>query len=94
MLAPSGKGRLIKLAITPDEEGHFSIVGIRKTANVFRVKVELGGVTGLVAPIVGKQPSDTLVWVAGGNAPALVREVGQMYEGGPIVDIQLAGTSF
>jgi hypothetical protein len=47
------------------------------------VKVDLGGVTGVVAPLIGKQPKDTLVWIVGGRAPVFVRMEGQLYEGGP-----------
>jgi len=32
-------------------------------------KVKIGGVAGLVAPLLGKQPPDTHVWVLTGNAP-------------------------
>ena len=42
-------------------------------ATRFNVKVELGGIVGMIAPVVGKQPADTNVWVAGGEAPALVK---------------------
>jgi hypothetical protein len=94
MVAPTGKGRLIKLAISPEGEGTFSNIGMRQKASIFRVKVELGGVAGVVAPVIGKQPADTMVWVLQGDVPGLVRETGPLYEGGPIVSIELAGTSF
>jgi hypothetical protein len=45
----------------------------------------------VVAPIVGKQPADALVWVLEGQAPSLIRQIGQLYEGGPLVSIQLSG---
>lgn len=94
MVAPNGKGRLIKLAIEPAGQGTVSIVGLNHKANIFRVKIELGGVTGAVAPIIGKKPADTLVWILPGPAPGLIRQVGQMYNEGPIVSIELSGTSF
>jgi hypothetical protein len=37
------------------------------------VKVELGGVAGIIAPLIGKRPADTKVWVVGGEAPAFVK---------------------
>jgi hypothetical protein len=94
MVAPTGKGRLIKLAISPEGEGTFSVVGMRQKASIFRVKIELGGVAGVVAPVVGKQPPDTMVWVLEGDVPGLVRLIGPLYDGGPIVSIELSGTSF
>lgn len=94
MVAPTGKGRLIKLAISPDGEGKYSVVGLPHKASIFRVKIELGGVAGVVAPVIGKKPADTMVWVLQGDVPGLVREIGPLYEGGPIISIELSGTSF
>jgi hypothetical protein len=95
MVVPSGKGRLIKLDIDPAGTHSFSASpGDRRTASVFRIKLNLGGVAGIVAPIVGKQPSDIMVWVLEGEVPVMVREVGQLSEGGPIVSIEIAGASF
>jgi hypothetical protein len=48
-------------------------------------------VTGVVAPVLGKAPADVLVWVLEGEAPALIREVGQLEAGGPIVSIEVVG---
>ena len=56
--------------------------------------MEIGGVAGAVAPIVGKQPLGMRLWVMEGDAPALLRLEGQLYEGEPLVDVELAGTSF
>ena len=95
MVVPSaGKGRLIHLAITPGEQASFTVAGSRRKATVFRMKIDLGGVAGVVAPIIGKQPSDIFLWVLEGDPPLFVREVGQLSEGGPIVSIEFAGTSF
>ena len=54
------------------------------------VKVEIGGVTGFLARLMGKQPGDTHIWVLGGEAPAFVKAEGPFYAGGPIWRIQLA----
>ena len=94
-VVPSGKGRLIKLKITADGKKSFNITpGARLTANIYRVKLDLGGVAGVIAPIVGKQPSDLQLWLLPGDVPLLLREVGQLSEGGPIVSLELAGTSY
>ncbi len=45
--------------------------------------------TGLVAPLIGKQPPDTQVWILGGEAPAFVKMEGPLYSGGPIWRIEL-----
>ncbi len=95
MVAPTGKGRLIQLDIQRAPRQPFScVVGFPCKATVFRIKPELGGLTGIVAPLIGKQPSDIFVWILEGDAPVAVREVGQLAEGGPVVSIELAGTIF
>jgi hypothetical protein len=94
MIAPTEKPRLIRLLVAGEGEDAFTIGGIRHKATNFRIKIELGGVTGFVAPIVGKQPSDIHVWVLGGDAPAFVKEEGQFYEGGPVWRVELTAPVF
>jgi hypothetical protein len=94
MIAPTAKPRLVHLLLAGEGEDSLTIAGVRHKATNFRIKIELGGVTGLVAPIVGKQPSDTHVWVLGGEAPAFIREEGQFYEGGPIWRVELTAPVF
>jgi hypothetical protein len=89
-----GKGRLIKLAITPSTPQHFTEVGRTETADVFRMHMDLGGIVGAIAPIVGKQPADTFIWVAEGPAPQIVRLLGSLAEDTPPVSIELAGAGF
>jgi len=94
MVAPAQKFRLLKLDVAPAGEGRFTIAGVRRTASIFRLKTDLGGITGVVAPLVGKQPADIYIWVAEGEAPATVRAIAQLYEGAPILSIELAGATF
>ena len=94
MVAPVGKGRLIKLDVTREGEQPFTVAGVTRKAQVFRLHIDLGGVVGVVAPIVGKQPDDVHIWVIEGTAPESVRVVQQLYGGGPVVSIELAGTTF
>jgi hypothetical protein len=94
MVAPTAKPRLVHLILAGEGEDSLTIGGVRRKATNFRIKIELGGVTGLVAPIVGKQPSDIHVWVLGGEAPAFVKEEGQFFEGGPIWRVELAAPVF
>ena len=88
-VAATPKPRLVKLSIKPEGEETFWAAGVRHSATRFTLKVELGGVAGIVAPVLGKQPKDTHVWIIGGKAPAFVRMEGQFYEGGPIWKIEL-----
>lgn len=83
------KPRVAKLAITPEGEETFRAAGAPHRAVRYALKVELGGVAGAVAPIIGKQPKDIHVWILGGKAPSFVRMEGEIYEGGPTWTIDL-----
>jgi hypothetical protein len=89
MVAATPKPRLVKLLISPDGEESFSAGGFARKATRYVVKVDIGGVAGVVAPLVGKQPQDTHVWILGGDAPSFVKSEGPLYLGGPIWRIEL-----
>ena len=91
---PSGKGRLVHLSIKPDGSDSMRLDGVNHRLNAFRVHVELGGVAGVVAPMIGKEPADYRVLLLPGESPAVVRVEGQLYEGGPIWCIQLVSPTF
>jgi hypothetical protein len=93
-VAATPKPRLVKLSIAPTGEEVFLIAGSRHWATRFVVKVELGGITGIIAPFFGKQPPDTHVWIAGGEAPAFVKSEGPLYLGGPIWSIEMTSPSW
>ena len=88
-LAFTPKPRLVTLVITPEGEDTFWTAGARHKAVRYDVKVELGGLTGVLAPLLGKQPKDIHVWILGGDAPAFVRMEGQLYQDGPLWRIEL-----
>jgi hypothetical protein len=94
MVAPTSKPRLVHIAIAADGEDRVSIGGRPHKATNYRIKVELSGLAGVVAPMIGKQPADVHVWILGGDAPAFLREEGQFYEGGPIWRIDLVSPLF
>lgn len=94
-VVPTGKGRLIQLSVDLAGEEPFSpVLGVRRRATVFRIHPELGGVAGVVAPMIGKQPKDIFVWVLEGEVPGLVREIGPLEEGGPVVSVEPAGATY
>ena len=93
MVSPTEKPRLVHFGVSVDGKGAFAIAGTNREASVFRLKTELGGVAGVVAPVIGKQPADILVWVLEGDAPAVVRASGQLSEDTPVISIEMAGAS-
>jgi hypothetical protein len=90
MLVLSPKPRVVKLVISPRGEEPFSIAGASRKAIHYEIKIEIGGVAGLVAPLVGKAPPNIQIWVVGGQAPVFVREQGPTYADGPVMTIELA----
>lgn len=87
-LAATPKPRMVKLAITPEGKDTFSIGGTRHHAVRYVIKVDLGGVAGLVAQVIGKQPKDVRVWVVEGLAPTFIRMEGPLADGGQVLQIE------
>jgi hypothetical protein len=90
MVAVTPKPRLVTLAITPGGEEAFSTVQSRRKAMRYDINVEIGGLTGWLADLLGKQPPPIHVWILGGEAPAFVKSEGPLYMGGPMWRIELA----
>jgi hypothetical protein len=90
MLVATPKPRIVKLVASPRGEDPFSVVGSSHQAIHYEIKIALGGVPGVVAPLIGKQPPNIQVWVVGGQAPTFVREQGPIYPDGPMMTIELA----
>lgn len=81
--------RIVKLRISPHGEQRFHIGDLHRTAIHYVIKFDLGGVTGVVAPIIGKQPANMDVWIAANGIPTFLMSRGELYEGGPIWTIAL-----
>lgn len=81
--------RLVKLQISAAGEEPFSIGGTPHRATHYVLKVDIGGLTGLVASLFGKEPPDSHVWILGGEAPAFVKSEQTLSVGGPLFRIEL-----
>lgn len=90
LLATAAKPRLVTLEITPEGDDAFSVGTIHRKATHFVVKIKIGGIAGLVAPLIGKQPPDMHIWVVHGPAPAVIRMEGPLYEDGPVWRMQMS----
>jgi hypothetical protein len=90
MVVATPKPRLVKLEISPLTEDSFSIGGSAHNAINYDIKIEIGGVSGVIAPVIGKQPPDTHIWILGGRAPGFLKSEGPLYEGGPVWRVELA----
>src|SRR6266536_5454631 len=81
-VAATPKPQLVKLAISSAGQDRFSTGGAGRTATHYVLKIEIGGIKGLLAPLVGKQPPDSHVWILGGDVPAFVKSEQPLYMGG------------
>ena len=94
MVVATPKPRLVKLSISTHGNDRFSVIGWGREAIDYTVKVDLGGVAGVIAPIIGKQPPDTHIWILGGDAPAFIKSEVLAFAGGPIWRIELAAPTW
>jgi hypothetical protein len=88
-VAATPKPRLVKLKVTAAGTDPFSVAGSARRATHYVLKVDIGGISGLLAPLVGKQPPDSHVWILEGEAPAFVKSESSLFMGGPLVRTDL-----
>jgi hypothetical protein len=91
MIVAAPKPRLVTLAILPQAPAKFFLAGVPHKALTWEIKIELGGLAGVIAPVIGKQPPNIYIWTEEGEVPAFLRETGPIFEGGAILSINLIG---
>lgn len=84
MIVATPKPRLVKLAIHSQAKDPYSIAGSRREALHYVIKVEIGGIAGALAPLLGKQPPDGHVWITSDEAPTFVKSESISFLGGPV----------
>jgi len=90
MLVATPKLRLVKLVIARQAEEPFTVAGTSHKSVHYEIKIDLGGVAAVAAPMLGKQPPNIQLWIVGGEAPTFLREQGPIYPEGPLLSIRLA----
>jgi len=93
-VAATPKPRLVKLDISVAGQDNFTTGGVSHKATHYVLKVNIGGIQGWLAPLVGKQPPDSHVWILEGEAPAFVKAEQPFYLGGPLWRIELASPAW
>ena len=94
LVVATPKPRVVALHITAAGKVPFTTGTLRREAEHYVVQVDLGGLAGVVAPLIGKQPPDSHVWILEGDAPAFVRAEQPFYAGAPLWTIELVGPAW
>lgn len=84
MVVATPKPRIVKLSISSQGKEPFTLAGSRREAFHYVIKVDIGGLAGLVAPLIGKQPPDAHIWIITGDAPTFVKSETLSFMGGPM----------
>ncbi len=94
MLVATPDPRIVTLVISPGGEDAYSLAGSSRKALHYEIKIEIGGVAGIVAPMIGKQPPNIQVWIIGGPAPCFLKEQGPLYQDGPVLTMELVSPTW
>ena len=89
-VSASPKPTLVKLQVSIVGREKFTTGDLARTAIHYALKVDIPGIKGALAPIVGKQPPDIHVWVLDDKAPTFVKAELPLYFGGPVWRIEMA----
>jgi hypothetical protein len=90
MVVATPEPQLITLEVAEVRPEPFAKGDAQNRVTEYTLKPKIGGVKGLLAPLVGKQPPDAHVWVLGGDAPAFLAAEQQFYAQGPVWRIELS----
>jgi hypothetical protein len=90
MVVMTPKPRVVKLVTSKVGEDNTTVVGAPRKATHYEIKIDLGGLVGVIAPLIGKAPPTIQMWIINGNAPTFAREIGPLYAEGPMMTTQLA----
>lgn len=88
IVAGAPKPRLVKVTITQEGKTPFLIGRSKREATQYDLKPKIEGAAGVIAPLVGKQPADTHIWVLSGNASVALKSEGSLEPEGPIWRIE------
>lgn len=93
-IAATPKPQAVKLEVSVAGRERFSTGTAARTATHYVLKVDIGGLKGVIAQLAGKQPPDSHVWILGGEAPAFVKSEQPLYMGGPLWRIELVSPAW
>lgn len=94
MVAFTPKPRVLKAELIPAGEDPFFVGDVARTAVRYLVKLEIGGLLGVAASLLGKDPPRLYYWIATGPVPAFVKFEGPLYAEGPVWRVELSHPRF
>ncbi|HEV8436890.1 MAG TPA: hypothetical protein VGT40_02245 [Methylomirabilota bacterium] len=89
MAAFTPKPRLITMRVSPEAEDQVLLGSERKKVVRYLVKLEIPGLTGKIASMIGKTPPELRYSFVTGDVPAFVRFEGAMFLNGPVWRLEL-----
>jgi hypothetical protein len=89
MYAFTPKPRLMRTTLRPEGEDRYHVGDLARTAVRYLVSMDLVGLTGVVATVLGKEPADIRFWITTSVAPSFVKFEGSMFLKGPRWRIEL-----
>ncbi|HEX2438426.1 MAG TPA: hypothetical protein VHT71_08945 [Methylomirabilota bacterium] len=90
MYAFTPKARLMRTMLRPEGEDRYFAGETAHTSNRYIVTMDLVGMIGLVATVLGKDPPDVRFWISTGPAPSFLKFEGPMFVKGPRWRIELS----
>jgi hypothetical protein len=93
-LAVDPKPRVVQFSFKPDGEDWMRVGGVSRKVIRYKLHVDIGGIAGVIAPIIGKQPADIELWVLDGDAPVLLKVETPLYPQGPIETMVLTSPTW
>lgn len=91
LVIPTPKPRVVKLEITPAGAERLAVGGRARRVVKWRGKLVLGGLAGVLAPLLGKEPPDQYLWVLYGEAPTFLAAETTLAPGTPPLRMELVG---
>ena len=83
IVAFTPRPRLVRMELTHEADDTVRLGAAIHTARRYLVRLEVGGLTGVIASLVGKDPPDLRYWLVTGEVPAFVKFEGAMFLNGP-----------
>lgn len=88
-LAFTPKPRILKMELKPEGTETIFVGPLSRATTRYLVDLEIGGMMGVLASVVGKEPPDLRFWIADGPARAFVKFEGPIYLNGPVWRVEL-----